>query len=173
VRALLGSVRDVATIYASLEEVGLENKILIMGRGLFGENVLQFLEHRRLSYVMPARRNSPLYDRGVPLSRPPHPLQQGQRRRSLALPLRGRPDARRRGAEPCKIGAGGPLEQGREDGKKERMGHILIVSDLDRPPEAVYLLYKRRDKVEKQFEGWKSSLVPVALSSRAIGAIVA
>jgi hypothetical protein len=38
------------------------------------------------------------------------------------------------------------------------MGHILIVSDLDRPPEAVYLLYKRRDKVEKQFEVWKSTL---------------
>jgi len=38
------------------------------------------------------------------------------------------------------------------------MGHILIVSDLDRPPEAVFLLYKRRDKVEKQFEVWKTTL---------------
>ena len=42
--------------------------------------------------------------------------------------------------------------------KMDRVGHILIVSDLDREPEAVFQLYKRRDKVEKQFETWKGTL---------------
>ena len=52
----------------------------------------------------------------------------------------------------------GKLSREEKAEKKERMGHILIVSDLDRPPEAVFLLYKRRDNVEKQFEVWKTTL---------------
>jgi hypothetical protein len=42
--------------------------------------------------------------------------------------------------------------------KMDRAGHILIVSDLDRGSEGIFQLYKRRDKVEKQFETWKGTL---------------
>jgi len=39
-----------------------------------------------------------------------------------------------------------------------RAGWFLMVSSLDREPEEIYLIYKRRDKVEKQFERWKNDL---------------
>ncbi|WP_400237432.1 hypothetical protein [Methanomethylophilus alvi] len=35
--------------------------------------------------------------------------------------------------------------------EKERMGHMIVVSNLDREPEWIYNLYKRRDSVEKDF----------------------
>lgn len=35
--------------------------------------------------------------------------------------------------------------------EKERMGHMIVVSNLDREPGCIYNLYKRRDLVEKDF----------------------
>ena len=164
VRALPGSVRDVATIYASLEEVGLENKVLILDRGFWGEGVLQFLEHRFLSFVMPARRNSDLYDRVrvgedefLYHDRLIHcgKASDGGRWLYRFEDTQMRVDEERNLA---KLVNEGKLTREEKVQKKDRMGHILIVSDLDRPPEAVFLLYKRRDNVEKQFEVWKTTL---------------
>ena len=50
------------------------------------------------------------------------------------------------------------LTKAEKDERMCQVGHILIESDLDRVPEEIYLLYKRRDRVEKLFETWKSTL---------------
>ncbi|MBI0582577.1 MAG: transposase [Methanomassiliicoccales archaeon] len=163
VRALPG-VRDVATICASLEEVGLEGKVLIMDRGFWGEEVLQLLEHRHLSYVIPTRRNSALYDRVI-MSEDEflyhdRLIHHGKASDGGRWLYRFEDDQMRVDEERnlAKMVQDGKLSKEKKTEKKVRMGHILIVSDLDRPPEAVYLLYKRRDKVERQFEVWKTTL---------------
>jgi len=164
IRALPGSVRDVATIYASMKEVGIEGKVLILDRGFFGEEVLRFLEHRSLSYVLPARRNSKLYeqvlvgeeeflyhDRLIHFGK----AYDGHRWLYRFEDTQMRVDEERNLAKMVKQGA---MSKAEKAGKMDRVGHILIVSDLDRGPEAVFQLYKRRDKVEKQFETWKGTL---------------
>jgi transposase len=164
VRALPGSVRDVATIYATVREMGLKGKTLIMDRGFFGENVMDFLDGRGLSYVLPARRNSYLYDE-VSLSDEEYLYHERIIRAGKASggghwlyrfeDVQMRVDEERNLLNMIAEGKISKIE------KKERMGragHILLVSDLDRDPKEIYMLYKRRDKVEKQFEKWKDTL---------------
>ena len=43
IRVLPGSVRDIASLYASIEEMGVKGKILILDRGFFSEDVIDFL----------------------------------------------------------------------------------------------------------------------------------
>ena len=58
IRSLPGSVRDIKTVYASISEIDIRNKVLILDRGFFSEDVMQFLSGPEISYVIPARRNS-------------------------------------------------------------------------------------------------------------------
>ncbi|MBC7107596.1 MAG: transposase [Methanomassiliicoccales archaeon] len=164
IRALPGSVRDVATIYASMREVGLENKVLILDRGFFGEEALQFLERRSLSYVLPARRNSPLYeevgvgedeflyhDRLIHFGKARDGERWLYRYEDTQMPWTRRGTWRRWSKE-------GTLSKQEKLDKMDWAGHVLIVSDLDRGSEGIFQLYKRKDKVEKQFETWKGTL---------------
>lgn len=164
IRAPPGSVRDVATIYASVKEMGLEGKVLILDRGFFGENVMEFLDGKGLSYVLPARRNSDLYDL-VSLGEDEflyhdRIIRSGKASGDGHWLYRYEDTEMRLDEERNLLRVVNEGKISRRE-KKERMGragHILIVSDLDREPEDIYLLYKRRDKVEKQFDVWKSTL---------------
>ncbi len=64
IRALPGSIRDITSLYNSLRESGIEGsgKILILDRGFFSEAVVAFLLDKGVSFILPARRNSKLYD---------------------------------------------------------------------------------------------------------------
>jgi transposase len=164
VRTSPGSVRDVATIYATVKEMGLKGKTLIMDRGFFVESVMDFLDGRGLSYVLPARRNSNLYDQ-VSLGDEEYLYHERIIRGGKASgggrwlyrfeDVQMRMDEERNRLNMIPEGKISKTE------KKERMGragHILLVSDLNRDPKEIYMLYKRRDKVEKQFEKWKDAL---------------
>lgn len=52
----------------------------------------------------------------------------------------------------------GKLSKERYAAEKERMGQMVIVSNLDQEPQWIYELYKRRDSVEKDFRRFFSVL---------------
>jgi transposase len=164
IRALPGSVRDVATIYATLEELDLKDKVLILDRGFFGENVVQFLVKKGLSFVMPARRNSELYehvdlgdeeflyhDRLIHFGKSSYKDRHLYRFEDMEMRVQEEKNL-------AKLVFAGRMTKAEKDERMWQVGHILIESDLDRKPEEIYLLYKRRDRVEKLFETWKSTL---------------
>jgi hypothetical protein len=138
IRALPGSVRDVATILRQREGGRARGQGLDSGLGVLqrGRSTVPgaLLPELRLACQ---EEQPPLWggERGrgrVPLPRPPDTLQEGERRPTLALPLRGHTNAGGRGEEPDQDGEGWELEQGRELGRMDRVGHIIIVSGLDR-----------------------------------------
>jgi transposase len=164
IRALPGSLRDVATIYASLEELGVKDKILILNRGFFGENVVQYLMKKGLSFVMPARRNSELYDH-VSIGRDEflyhdRLIHHGKSQYNDRFLYRFEDMEMRVQEEKnlAKLVFAGKMTREEKDERMCQVGHILIESDLDSPPEEIYLLYKRRDRVEKLFDTWKTTL---------------
>ena len=54
IRALPGSVRDIKSIYYTMEEIGIHDKTLILDRGFFSEDVCDFLDERNsaMSWVL-------------------------------------------------------------------------------------------------------------------------
>ena len=60
-KALPGSVRDITSIYNSVND---SHVILILDRGFFSMDVLKFLLDKA-SFVIPARRNSKLYEEEI------------------------------------------------------------------------------------------------------------
>ena len=164
IRALPGSVRDVATIYASLEELGLKGKVLILDRGFFGENIVQYLMGKGLSFVMPARRNSELYDHVTVGDEEflyhDRLIHFGMSRHDGRFLYRFEDTEMRVQEEKnlAKLVFAGKMTKREKDERMCQVGHILIESDLDRPPKDIYLLYKRRDRVEKLFDTWKTTL---------------
>jgi len=63
VRIVPGSIRDVETLRTSVEDIGIEKITFILDRGIFSEDNVMELYRRNLSFVMPTRRNSFLYDK--------------------------------------------------------------------------------------------------------------
>ncbi|MDP2844598.1 MAG: transposase, partial [Candidatus Methanoperedens sp.] len=69
IRAIPGSVRDITSLYNSIKEIGLTGKTLILDRGFFSDKLMNFLIEKHLSFVIPARRNSTLYNYLIKLNR--------------------------------------------------------------------------------------------------------
>jgi hypothetical protein len=164
VRALPGSVKDVRTVYASMLELGVKGKILVMDRGFFSVELFQFLEANGLDYVVPAHRGNSLYD-NVELSDGEF-VHRGKLVRFGKAWHDGRclylfENTVLRLEEETKLSTeviSGAITKEQKQVEMRRAGRILMVSSLDRDPEEIYQIYKRRDKVEKQFEKWKSDL---------------
>ncbi len=164
VRALPGSVKDVRTVYSSMLELGVKGKILVMDRGFFSIELFQFLEANGLDYVVPAHRSNTLYEKAE--------LGDGEfvHRDKLIrfgkIWCEGRylylfENTVMRLEEETELSRkviAGAISKEEKKVEMQRAGRFLIVSSLDREPEDIYLIYKRRDKVEKQFERWKSDL---------------
>ncbi len=68
IRALPGSIKDITSLYNSLRESGIEGKILILDRGFFSKDAVALLLEQEISFLLPARRNSELYDRRIHLT---------------------------------------------------------------------------------------------------------
>ncbi len=164
VRALPGSVKDVRTVYASMLELGVKGKILVMDRGFFSIELFQFLEANGLDYLVPTKRSNNLYEKVE--------LGAGKfiHRDKLIRFGKARCDGRylylfentvmrlEEETDLARQSIAGTLTDDEMEVEMQRAGRFLMVSSLDRSPEEIYLIYKRRDKVEKQFEKWKSDL---------------
>ena len=71
IRSLPGSVKDIKTLYYSINELDIEGKILILDRGFFSDGTIKFLggkKGKKISYVLPVRRNSHYYDTRIHLN---------------------------------------------------------------------------------------------------------
>lgn len=164
IRSLPGSVRDITTLINSILELDIRGKVLLLDRGFFSEDVLNFLNGSEISYLIPARRNSHYYDTRIHLD--------GHFRYHERLI--------RCGSRMCenkylylfedqvlmheerntlydKLDAGkiNKVEL-REEMKKA--GRILIISNRKMSEQEAYELYKRRESVEKMFDTYKSTL---------------
>ena len=164
IRALPGSVKDIATLTASLSEVDIAGKILILDRGFFSEDVVAFLLQREIAFLLPARRNSALYEVRIHLTQHffyrERLIRYGKRRQEAYFlylfedavlrmeeekTLYKRLDERKITRE--------ELEKGRKSA-----GRILILSSLDRVGEEIFMMYKQRGHVETQFDSYKNVL---------------
>jgi hypothetical protein len=163
-RALPGSVRDIASIYQTMEEVGIENKVLIMDRGFFGEDVCAFLDAKKVKYVMALKRNSAMYTEPIQFD---SFLIYHKRLINCGRAKHGRHYIYRFQDEDMRLDEVTNLHRQLSEGKigkdelEERLprcGNILILSSLDEEPAKIFELYKRRDVVEKLFDSYKNVL---------------
>ena len=167
IRALPGSVKDIKTLYHSINELDIGGKVLILDRGFFSEGVIKFLggkKGKKISYVLPAKRNSRYYDTRIHLneyfSYHDRLIKCGKRKYNDSyLYLFEDQDLRLEEQKTLY----GKLDECKIDKKKfdERMkkaGKILILSDMDVEKREIYLLLKKREVVEKMFDTYKTVL---------------
>ena len=166
IRTLPGSVRDITSLYNTVEEIraSFDSKlILILDRGFFSQEAIDFLLDKDFSFVIPARRNSKLYEISVDLNEHffyrDRLIKAGKAERRYYLYLFE--DVTLRAEEEVNLYR--MLDEGRIskeelDRRLERTGKILLVSDMDAKPEEIFLMYKQRVSVEKAFDAYKNLL---------------
>jgi transposase len=164
IRSLPGSVKDITTLSNSLLELDIRGKVLILDRGFFSEDVLNFLNGSKISYLIPARRNSHYYDTRIHLDDHfryhERLIRCGSRmceNKHLYLFEDQVLMLEERNTLYDKLDAGkiNKVEL-REEMKKS--GRILIISNRKMSEQEAYELYKRRESVEKMFDTYKSTL---------------
>ena len=132
IRAIPGSVRDITSLYNSIKEIGLAGKTLILDRGFFSDKLMEFSIEKHLSFIIPAKRNSTLFE---------DPSMKVEEEITL-----------------YKTFDKNKINKIELDEDLEKAGCILIVSDLDIEEKEIFLLYKKRDGVEKLFDTYKTTL---------------
>jgi transposase len=164
IRALPGSVRDIKSIYYTMEEIGIHDRTLILDRGFYSEDVCDFLDERNVDYVLGTKRYSALYREPVQMDG--FFMYQDRLIKCGRAKVGERWIYRFEDTE-MRVDEEKNLHQLVLDGKLSReelaerllkSGHVLILSSLDTVPERIYSLYKRRDAVEKMFDSYKNVL---------------
>jgi len=164
IRSLPGSVKDIATLCNSIKEIDLRDKLLILDRGFFSEDVFRFLNERSISYLIPARRNSHYYNTRIHLN--------GHFRYHDRLIKCGKRDAgdkylylfedqallfEEQDTLYKQLDEGEIKPNELQEGMK-KAGRILILSNQEMTEQNAFELYKRRENVEKRFDTYKSTL---------------
>jgi len=164
IKSVPGSVRDISTLYKTIEELDISDKVLLLDRGFFSEDVLKFLEKKNVKFVLPTKRNSHYYDTRIHLNEEfiyhDRLIKSGKRKLgNLFLYMYEDQDLR---LEELKT-----IFRKREEGKindddhslkQKRAGKFLIISNYDIEKREMYELYKRRDSIEKLFDAYKTTL---------------
>jgi len=164
IRAIPGSVRDITSLYNSIKEIGLKGKTLILDRGFFSDKLMNFLVEKHLSFIIPARRNSTLYNYLVNLKK--HFFYRDRLIKCGKMKINDFyiylfEDPSMKVEEQItlyKTFDKNKINKIELDEFLEKAGSILIVSDLDIEEKEIFLLYKKRDGVEKLFDTYKTTL---------------
>nr|QNO52075.1 hypothetical protein IPGHNFGK_00031 [Methanosarcinales archaeon ANME-1 ERB6] len=164
IRALPGSIKDITSLYNSLREIGIEGKILILDRGFFSKDVVAFLLEQETSFLLPARRNSKLYDIRIHLTGHffyrERLIRFGKRRvegyflylfEDAVLRVEEEKTLYKRLDEET-------IDKGKLGRGLKRAGRILLISDLDKEGGEIFMMYKQRGGVENQFDTYKNVL---------------
>jgi len=164
IRSLPGSVKDIKTLYHSINELDIGGKTLILDRGFFSEGAIKFLGGKEASYVLPAKRNSRYFDTRIHLneyfSYHSRLIKCGKRKyNDFYLYLFEDQDLRLEEQKTLYR----KLDERKIDKKKfdewmKKAGKILIISDMNVEKQEIYLLYKKREVVEKMFDTYKTVL---------------
>ena len=149
-------------MYNSIREAGIRGKILILDRGFFSEDVVEFLLEKGVSFLLPARRNSKLYNIRINLTKHffyrKRLIKSGKRRVEgyfLYLFEDSVLKMEENGTLYQRLGEGKIERDSLEKGLK-RAGRILILSDLNIDRKEVFLMYKQRGGVENLFDTTKT-----------------
>ena len=164
IRSVPGSVKDIKTLYNSINEIDISGKILILDRGFFSEDVIKFLEEKKIFYILPTRRNSSYYSIRTHLNE--HLYYHGRlircgKRRCNNFFLYLFEDQELMLEERKTLY--GKLDDNRINKNElrelmKKAGKILILSNLDLKKHEIYELYKKREGVEKMFDTYKTVL---------------
>jgi hypothetical protein len=164
IRSLPGSVKDIATLKNSLAEFDIHNKMLILDRGFFSEEIFTDLDELEVSYLIPARRNSHYYGTRIHLNGHfryhKRLIRCGSRKcGDKYLYLFEDQDLllEERNTIYDKLDRG-ELDKSQFDKKLKNAGRILILSNREMSEQEAYEFYKKRDVVEKLFDTYKSTL---------------
>jgi transposase len=164
IRSLPGSVKDIKTLYHTINELDIGGKILVLDRGFFSEGTIKFLGGKENSYVLPAKRNSRYYDTHIHLneyfSYHGRLIKCGKRKcNDFYLYLFEDQDLRLEEQKTLfrKLDEH-EIEKEKFNIGMKKAGKILIVSDMDVEKLEMYLLYKKREVVEKMFDTYKTVL---------------
>lgn len=164
-RMIPGSVRDVKTLCSTVKEMGRRDAIIVADRGFCSDENISILDSNGMDFVMPVKRSSPIYDQGKVnefdlFDYRGRLVRFGKYRYGRHWAYRFRDETMRLGEEHAAFMRykEGYLTKEEVEEKKKKMGDMILVSNMDTGPEEVYLIYKRRDSVEKRFRTFKSVL---------------
>ncbi len=164
VRILPGSVRDVKSLALSIQEIGVENKTVILDRGFYSQGSIKTLKKHKLTFIVPTKRNSTLYNEQISLSehffyherlikcgKKEHGgnilylFEDSEMKKEEEYTLYKRHDENK-------------ITSDKFNKSLEKAGKILLVSNVDLSPEDIFLMYKKRDTVEKHYDTYKNIL---------------
>ncbi|MBE0517572.1 MAG: transposase [Methanophagales archaeon] len=164
IRSLPGSVKDIKTLYHTINELDIGGKVLILDRGFFSEGTIKFLGGKETSYVLPTKRNSHYYDTRIHFTEfftyHSRLIKCGRRKcgnfylylfEDQDLRLEEQKTLYRKKTEH-------KIEKKKFDDGMKKAGKILIISDMDVEKREIYLLHKKREVVEKMFDTYKTVL---------------
>lgn len=164
IRTIPGSVRDIKSLYNSIVEVKKEGITVILDRGFFSQDTIKFLIKNKMNFVLPARRNSHLYETRIHLNDHffyhKRLIRCGKREQDgiylylfedQYLMLEENTTLFRKLDE-------GIIDKDELNDAQKRAGRILIISNLDLNKKDIFLQYKSRDRIEKLFDTYKNAL---------------
>ena len=164
IRTIPGSVRDIKSLYNSIIEAKREGGTIILDRGFFSEDAIKFLLEKKMNFILPARRNSRLYETRIHLNDhlfyKKRLIRCGKRNvdgtflylfEDQHLMLEENTTLYRKLDE-------GKIDKQELSEAQKRAGRILIVSNLDLDEKEIFMQYKSRDRIEKLFDTYKNVL---------------
>ena len=164
IKSVPGSVRDISTLYKTIEELDISDKVLLLDRGFFSDDTIDFLEEKHVKYVLPTRRNSHYYDTRIHFNEEfiyhDRLIKCGKRKlekkilylfEDQDLKLEEQKTIFRKKEE-------GKIDENKYSLRQKRAGKFLIISNYDIEKKEMYELYKKRDSVEKLFDVYKTTL---------------
>ncbi len=154
-----GSIRDVKTVKKTIDEFSLYSSIIVMDRGFVSMKMINYMSNN-MKYIQPLRRNSKLIDYSIGMKG--------------SFTYRGRgimygfikysnyslyvyEDARLRGEEISNSIVARTVNPEIKV-HEERLGKISIISNLDKTPDEIYLIYKEREDIEQCFDAMKNEM---------------
>jgi transposase len=164
IRSLPGSVKDITTLYHTINELDTGGKILILDRGFFSEDAIKFMGGKKTSYVLPVRRDSHYYDTRIHLTEyftyHSRLIKCGKRSyNDFYLYLFEDQDLRLEEQKTLynKLDEH-KIDKEQFDERMKKTGKILIISNMNVEKQEIYMLYKKREMVEKMFDTYKTVL---------------
>ena len=164
IRTIPGSVRDIKSLYNSIIEAKKEGGTIILDRGFFSEDAIRFLLEKKMNFILPARRNSRLYETRIHLNGhlfyKKRLIRCGKRNvdniflylfEDQQLMLEENTTLYKKLDE-------GKIDRQELGEAQKRAGRILIVSNLDLDEKEIFMQYKSRDRIEKLFDTYKNVL---------------
>ena len=164
VRILPGSVRDIKSLALSVQEIGIENKTLILDRGFYSQSSIKVLNEHKLSFVIPTKRNSTLYNEQINLSEHffyhERLIKCGKKKcgENILYLFEDNEMKKEEEYNLYKQHDENKITRNTFNNSLEKAGKILLVSNVDLAPEDVFLMYKKRDTVEKHYDTYKNLL---------------